>query len=182
MDAAPQTRSHAERKLEWAKEPHFPDATPADFDLFTDTSGRLRLTMKGERSYLDVRVARAFPFSYPGEYFALQDGAGKVICMVRRLKDLPEEARKLAEAALDRQYFIPVIGQVKSLREEYGVVYVDVETDRGPKQLVATGLRDAIVDLGDGELLLADVDGNRFRIPDWRRLDGRSRKFLERVV
>ncbi|MBN2310852.1 MAG: DUF1854 domain-containing protein, partial [Candidatus Hydrogenedentes bacterium] len=74
------------------------------------------------------------------------------------------------------------IKEIWSLREQYGVVYVDAETDRGRKEFVAKGLRDAIVSLGDGELLIADVDGNRYRIDDWRRLNARSRQFLERVV
>ena len=39
-----------------------------------------------------------------------------------------------------------------------------------------------MVELGDGELLISDVDGNRYRIVDWRRLDAASRRFLDRVV
>jgi hypothetical protein len=57
-----------------------------------------------------------------------------------------------------------------------------VETDHGQREFVAKGLRDAIVDLGDGELLITDVDGNRYRIADWRKLNVASRRFLDRVV
>ena len=174
--------SLADRRLDWAREPHFPNATPDGFRIFQDGTGRLRMTVEGERSYLDVKVSRAFPFSMPDSFFAFLDGADKVILMVERLDQLDAASRALAEDALRRQYFIPVIEDVISLREEFGVVYVEVDTDCGRKQLVATGLRDAIVDLGEGELLIADVDGNRFRIPDWRKLNAKSRKFLDRVV
>jgi hypothetical protein len=57
-----------------------------------------------------------------------------------------------------------------------------VETDRGRRQFIAKGMRDAIRDLGDGELFIPDVDDNRFRIADWRRLDARSRRLLEHMV
>jgi len=182
MGEASAARALAERRLGWAREPHFPDAPADAFRLFRDATGRLRMTVANERSYLDVKVSRAFPFSLPDRFFAFLDGADKVIGMVEALDELDDVSRPLAEEALARQYFIPVIHDVLSLREEFGVVYVEVDTDRGRKQLVATGMRDAIVDLGDGELLVADVDGNRFRIPDWRKLNAKSRRFLERVV
>ena len=47
---------------------------------------------------------------------------------------------------------------------------------------MARGIRDGIEDLGDGSLLLPDVDGNRYRIADWRHLDPKSRRLLERVI
>jgi len=44
------------------------------------------------------------------------------------------------------------------------------------------GARDALEEQGDGELLMPDVDGNRYRVPNLETLDPRSRRLLERIV
>jgi hypothetical protein len=177
------TRSlKTEQHLQLAREPHYGRLDPARVRLFDDGSGRLRMTVDNARSYIDVKVVRAFPFSEPDRYIGYLDGLGKSIGFVVDPAGLDPESARLTAEALRVHYFIPVIKAIDSLREEYGAVYFDVQTDCGPRHFVATGLRDAVIDLGGGELLVADVDGNRYRIHDWTRLDARSRSFLERVV
>jgi len=77
---------------------------------------------------------------------------------------------------------MPIIERVKWVREEYGVVYWSVETDRGPRDFVCRGLRDAVVEVGDTRLLLTDVDGNRFEIPDYTQLGRAVQTMLDRVL
>ena len=178
---APDAHSTKDR-LALLREPHFEFLDPANLHLFRDDSGRLRLTVEGERSYLDVKVVRAFPFSGPGHYIGFLDGREKLIGLVVNPANLDADTRRAVDEALKRQYFIPIIHNVCSLREEFGAVYLDVETDWGRRQFVAKGIRDAIVHLGEGQLLISDVDGNRFRIADWRKLNPRSQRYLERVV
>ena len=169
-------------KLAQLREPHYERLPTEKMRLYHDGSGCLRLTIEGSRSYRDVKVVRAFPFSEPERYIALLDGFDKVIGLLDRVEDLQEDSQKVAEESLRQHYFIPTIKTVTSLKEQFGAVYMDVETDRGDRHFVAKGLRDAIVHLGDGELLIADVDGNRYRIADLRQLDPKSRRFLELVV
>ena len=182
MDKSMMMQGSAELRLELAREPHFEYLDAEKLRLFRDDSGRLRLTIEGDRSYTEVKVVRAFPFSDPDHFIGFRDIRDKVIGLIDSLDSLEPETRRLAEEALCRHYFLPNIERVRSLREEYGIIYVAVDTDHGRREFVAKGLRDAIVNLGDGELLVADVDGNRYRIPDWRTLDAVSRRFLERVV
>ena len=152
--------------------------------LRRDDTGHLRLTIEGDRCYLDVKVVRAFPHSIPDRYLGLMDARGgdQVISVIVDPGEMDPESRQAAADALVQHYFIPVISRVVSLKEEFGAVYIDVETDHGPRHFIARGLRDGMEQLGDGELLIPDVDGNRYRIADWRRLDGKSRRLLERVV
>jgi hypothetical protein len=77
---------------------------------------------------------------------------------------------------------VPVISHIKSLREEYGVVYWSVETDQGPRDFVCRGLRDSVVELPDGRLIITDVDGNRFDIPDYTQLSRAAQTILDRVL
>ena len=166
------------------KEPYHESLEPDALRLFRDESGRLRLTIQGDRSYLDVKVVRAFPFSDPGRHVGLLDaGAGdRVIGLVPDPKQLDRSSQEHVGEALEGHYFIPTITAIVGLTEEFGAVYCDVQTDRGPRHFVARGVRDAMEELGHGELLIPDVDGNRYRVADWRRLDPRSRRRLERIV
>lgn len=171
-----------EVRLGLAREPHYEHLDPKAMRLYRDESSRLRMTVRDDRSYLDVKVVRAFPFSDPDRFIGFLDGRDTLIGLLENLDEMDPESRKTALEALARHYFVPTILHVLTLKEEFGAVYLDVETDRGRRQLVAKGLRDAVVDLGGGELLIADVDNNRYRIADWRKLDARSRRFLECVV
>lgn len=165
-----------------SREPDFVFLDPGKVKLFKDDSGRLRLTIEGDRSYPEIKVVRAFPLSDPHHYMGFLNAKDQVIGLVVNPEELDEDSRELATEAVERHYFVPIIERVRSLREEFGAIYFDVETDRGRRQFVAKGIRDAMEELGEGELLIPDVDGNRYRIADWRRLDARSRKLLERVI
>ena len=164
------------------REPHYEFLDPEKLRLFKDGSGRVRLTVEGDRSYLDVKVVRAFPLSHPDRYIGLLDGKDKVIGLVVELRHLDNESRRLALRALERHYFTPTIRRIHRLTEEFGAVYFEVDTDRGGREFVVKGIRDTMEELGDGQFLITDVYGNRYRISDWRRLDVRSRRLLERVL
>jgi len=165
-------------------EPDYEFLAPEKVRLFTDGSGWLRLTIEQDRSYLGVKVVRAFPYSDPKRYFGLLDArdGDKVIGLIATPDQLDADSRQIAQQALSGHYFIPTITRVHSMTEEFGAFYFDVETDRGRRRFVAKGVRDSVEELGDGELLIPDVDGNRYRIPDWEGLDAKSRSLLEWIV
>ena len=154
---------------------------PGSLRLFRD-AGRLRLTVEGDRSYLDVRVARAFPLSDPEEYIGLLDNKDRVIGMVKSLEVLDSASRRTAREALDRRYFTPTIRRILSMREEHGVHYCRVETDYGLRRFAAKGIRDQMLYVAEDGLMITDVDGNRYRIHDWKELDARSRRCLQQLV
>jgi len=163
-------------------EPDYDFLDPARLRLFTDKSGRLRATVEEDRSFLDVNVVRVFPQSIPSGYWALTGPDGRVIGVIAEPEKLEKSSLEAARQALQRHYFLPVITEICSLKEEFGAVYFEVETDRGPRSFVAKGVRDGIVETETGELILVDVDENRYRIPDWHRLSARSRRHLERII
>ncbi|MFO8007153.1 MAG: DUF1854 domain-containing protein, partial [Candidatus Brocadiia bacterium] len=82
------------------REPHFEGMDPARLRLFEDGSGRLRLTVRGQRSYLDVKVAHAFPFSVPDRYVGFLDGKDKLIVTVPDPDQMDEESRRAVERHL----------------------------------------------------------------------------------
>lgn len=151
---------------------------PARLTLFRDESGRLRVTLEGDRTFLDVRVARAFPFSEPDRWFGLLDGRDRSIGLLESLAGLDPDSRAAAEASLRERYFLPEVTSIHEMREEFGVVYVEVDTDRGRRTFVVKGIRDSIETREDGSVMFYDVDGNRYRVASAERLDERSARLL----
>jgi len=165
------------------REPEYDEPLdPKRLRLFRDGSGQLRMTIEGDRSYVDVRLAYAFPMLAPESYIGVLDGRDRSIGVLDRLDGLDEGSRALAEDALRHRYFIPEILRIVQLKEEFGVVYFDVETDLGYREFVVRGLRDSLEILDNGQVLITDADGNRFRIPKWQALDARSRRWLEDFI
>lgn len=166
------------------QEPHYDTLEPERLRLYRAESGKLRLDVAEDRTYLDVKVVRAFPLSLPDAYLTFLDAGGgdKVIGHIVNPEELDEGTRQAAREALGRHYFIPTITRIHSMREEFGAIYCDVETDRGRREFVARGIRDTLEELGGGELMIPDVDGNRYRVANWHAMDPHSRRLLERVV
>jgi hypothetical protein len=163
-------------------EPVYERLDPAAVRLFRDDTGHLRLVIEGDRCYVAARVLRTFPLSDPDHYLAFLDDKERLIGLIPDPGELDEESQRQARRELERRYFLPTVHRVREAREEFGALYCDVETDQGRRQFVTRGVRDTLVELGDGQLLMSDVDGNRYRVADWRLLDPRSRRLLERLV
>ncbi|MCH7790062.1 MAG: DUF1854 domain-containing protein, partial [Acidobacteria bacterium] len=59
-----------------------------------------------------------------------------------------------------------------------GVVYADVETSSGPRQLEIRQIRTNIRLLSKNRALIEDVEGNRYELRDWGRLPKLTREIL----
>ena len=151
-------------------------------DIFYKPEGRLRLTLD-DRSYLTVKPAWAAPLTYPGKYLSLVDGKGKQIMMLTEpQKELTADQWALVSNELNHRYLNGKVTRIHEAKEEFGATYWSVETDRGHKEFVTQSLQENAQWLGPRQLLIIDVDGNRFEIPDIDLLDPGSRKLLDRAV
>ena len=83
---------------------------------------------------------------------------------------------------LRRRYLVPTILRVPSVTERFGVTTWQVETDRGRREFSVADHDDSVRHLGGGRISVQDVDGNRFDIPDYHRLDRRTREILHKLV
>ena len=68
------------------------------------------------------------------------------------------------------------------MKEEYGHMYWDVETDRGYRKFVTRGRDQSIIPITDTRILIIDMTGNRFEIPNYHELDQRSFRYIESLV
>lgn len=150
--------------------------------LFYQPEGRLRLTVD-DRSYVEVRPVWASPMSHPGRYLALIDAKDNEIMMFTDpQKEMSAENWGVAKRELDRRYLNGFVREILEAKTVFGYTYWTVVTDRGRKEFVTMSLQENAQWLSPTHLLLADVDGNRFEIPDIDALDPVSRRKLDMTV
>jgi len=147
--------------------------------LRRNKDGALVLTLNGQNPVSNVRVVRAAPLSHPARYITFLDQKGRELYTVDRLDDLPEPERRLVEEELAAYYLHSIIQHIYELESEFGVAYWDVETPRGRRDFVVKDVQSSITWLSPTRLLIVDVDGNRFEIPDLRALDRASQALVE---
>ena len=154
---------------------------------FKRTEGGL-LNMKYEgQEYKAVILQRAFPISSPWAYVAVKGAAehkdmSKEIGISKDTGTLSAESRKLVEEELRQRYYVPVIRAITSLKDEYGQVYMNIETDAGKKRIVAPNSNASFVRLGGDRLMIIDIDGNRYEILSLSAADKKTLRLLEVVI
>lgn len=155
---------------------------PADLLLFYHPKDRLRLTVRDDRSYLTVKPVWAAPLSHPNHNLALLNVKGDEIVLVENPDDLPAESLAAVKQELHRRYLTATVSSIVHAKVEYGATYWSVETDRGARDFVTQQLQENAIWLSDSHLLLLDVDGNRFEIPDTNGMDDRSRRYISQIL
>ena len=155
---------------------------PKRVRLFREPPWALRLTLLEDRSYPKVKVVRAFPLSHPDQYIAFLDVKDEEIGTIKDPEALDETSQKILREELGKRYLGAVIRSIRSVRNEFGTSYWDVDTNRGRRDFVVKNVLENVLWLGERRLLFVDVDGNRFEIPDVKRLDKRSLALLNTVL
>ena len=142
----------------------------------------VRLTLEGDRSWREVRIARGFPFSDPDHYIGFRDGDDRDIGLVIDPRELDTDSRRLIEEELAQRYFTPQIRRVRDVDEKFGVVTWEVDTDHGPRRIVVRNIRESTYPLGPNRLMMTDTDGNRYEFPDVSSVGPKALQVLARVL
>ncbi|MGO8671084.1 MAG: DUF1854 domain-containing protein [Capsulimonadaceae bacterium] len=157
---------------------------PSEVRLFRSApdDARVRLTLRGERSWVQVNLSCAFPFTHGGRYIGIQDSAGGDIGVIADVDALDAESAALVRAELTRRYFTPSVRKVITVSEAHGTVTFDVETDRGRRRFVVRNIRDNAYPLGPHRLMITDSAGNRYHFPDIASYGQRTYNVLIKVM
>ena len=159
---------------------------PAGGLRFTATAGGfLALTLTaGEQTehFPRINAYRTFPLSAADRYISLRDAEGSEIGILESLTDLTHDQAALLRAELERRYFTPVIEQVRSVKEEFGYSYWLVDTDAGPRHFTVQSGKNNVTVVAERRLLIVDVDGNRFSVDDYTRLDRGVLRIVETLL
>lgn len=146
-----------------------------------DGGSNLRVVVEGDRCVLSARLRRVFPLSHADHYLSVQDGEGKEVGILRGLDGLDHESRRVAEQEIDWRYFTPKIVRLNSVRQEGGLWTFDVLSSRGPIRFYVRNWRDSSSEIAPGRFLIQSVDGQRFEIEDYNRLDSDSQLLIEQL-
>ena len=135
-----------------------------------------------------IVIFRCFPITNPDEFLSVREpdskkmGRGKEIGMIRYMKDFPNEQQRLFIEELDRRYFSPEITKINSVKDKFGYMYWEAETDAGNMTFILNNPFSNIRSLEDGRIFINDMDGNSFQIKDPYKLDANSFKKIEIYV
>lgn len=139
-----------------------------------DENGEVKTT-----EYDRIFLHRAFPFDHPEEYISVQDKDKNEIGMISALSVFPKESAELLRRELSRKYYAPVLTAIHSIRDRYGYAYCTAETKEGPISFTMKDAARSIRKIDEHRLVITDVDGNRYDIPDTAALDRKSYRRIE---
>jgi hypothetical protein len=137
--------------------------------------GRLLAIVRGES--VGVRVRQCFPWSEPHRHLSLRDDEECEVVFVDDPALLEAESREAIEHALAVAGFVLEVTRVVEIEEEVEIRQWTVETSHGSRSF-QTHLDDWPRVLPGGALLIRDVAGDLYRLPEPRELDRKSRELL----
>jgi hypothetical protein len=154
----------------------------SEIEIFYAGSDVLRMTIAGDKSYVTVKPVWSAPLTHPGKHLAIVDSKGEEVAHFDDPNELSDQSLAAVREELHRRYLTARVLSISDARSEFGATYWHVDTDRGERDFVTQSLQENVQWLGDHHVLLIDVDGNRFDVPDIRSLDARSREILTAIL
>ena len=151
---------------------------------FSRTDGGFVALKFGEKEYARVGVYLTFPLTMPEEYISIReaDEKAKEIGIIEKLSQLDKEQQDMIREQIKLRYFMPTITKVLDIKDEYGYAYWNVTTTFGACRFTTRMSGDAVILLGESRLMVTDIDGNRYEIPDFYQLSVTERKKLDLFI
>lgn len=157
---------------------------PGMITFSENESGLIMASVSGEIPQR-VAVMRMFPFDYEEEYLSVRyenysrNDKEAEIGIIRRLSDFDSQQTDVVRKELQRRYFIPDITKVDEVKDEFGHTMWKTQTTAGAREFTVTDMSSNVFNLGNNKIMLVDVYGNRYYIPDITKLDDKTMKVLE---
>lgn len=154
--------------------------TPATTKIFEGAFTLLHCAVMGDQTYRGVFAVLMFPIRYPDRHISLRYTGEKdkvhEIGVIEELHAFPDGTQTLIRAALKKQYHEHIIHRVHEVREEFGLLFFTVETQRGRQEFMMPWRHDRAEDFGAGGKVLLDVNENRFIVPDVQALPAKDQR------
>jgi hypothetical protein len=135
-----------------------------------------RLWVLGRGKPRPVTVSRCFPWSEPTRYVSLRDEDDEV-ALVREVGELDAASRKALESALLEAGFTLEIEELFEIEEEIEIRSWRVRTRTGERSF-QTPRDEWPREVPGGGLIIRDVSGDLFYIPEPERLNKASQRLL----
>ncbi len=155
-----------------------------DNAVFSRTEGGFVSLKTEDKEYGRVGIYLTFPLTSPEEFISVReaDEKAKEIGIIEKLSSLDKDQQEMIREQIRLRYFVPVITKVMDIKDEYGYAYWHVETSFGVCRFTTHMSGNAVVSLSDSRLMVTDIDGNRYEIPDFYALTVGERKKLDLFI
>jgi Domain of unknown function (DUF1854) len=154
-------------------------SAPKDsFQFQRDEWNHLMVVDNAGTVYRDVSVVPLFPVSTPAQLISIVSAESEEIACFDSLDGLSTEAAKLLKQELAMREFVPVIEKIFRVSGTQEPCEWFVRTNHGDTNFVINSEED-VRRMSPHSVVITDANGIRFRVDDLRKLDGRSRSFVE---
>ena len=126
-----------------------------------------------------AHLCREFPFELEWEFISVMNDEQAEVGIIKAISLFDGAGEELLRTELARRYYAPVIDRIIAVKERYGFSYWRVHTAEGNISFTLHDTYRSIIRAGDGRVVLLDVNGNRFEIPNVAALDRKSYKKIE---
>lgn len=151
---------------------------PKEMQFFLSDNGFVGLKYL-DKEYIRVVLSRTLPFEKLEEYISVVDTENKEIGILRNIEDLSAEQALIVRNELAKRYYCPAVLEILSIKEKMGYVYFDIRIQGGTRTFAVKDVSRNIRQLESGSIIIFDVDGNRFIIPNYSDLDAKSMKRID---
>jgi hypothetical protein len=161
--------------------------TPENIKIEKDNYDSLTVEIPDEnKKYYGVFASSLFPITNIYKFISLfyQDITEKIIeiGIIEQIDAFPEEEKKLILDSLNKYYFSYEIFQIFSVKLEFGMLFFDVETDKGHKKFVMRWEHSKAIDYGAKGKILIDIFEDRYVIPNVEKLHPYDYKIFTRFI
>lgn len=141
-------------------------------------NGFLLMTLDGENMGR-VKLIRTYPYTLKDEYICVHNLDDKEIGIIRDLNAIDQNSCENAKKELENRYYCPTVTSIKSVKERMGHFYFETVVDGKEKNFTVRDItRNMRFATGD-TLLIFDMDGNRYVIPEFEKTEPKSKRLLE---
>jgi len=154
---------------------------PADTLIEPGHDGGLFVCFGGD-DWDDVFPVRAFPASHDQRFISLRHrdpmGRDHELGMIRELASWSPSVRHAVARLLHRRYLLRHIREIRSIRAEATTLIFVVVVEGGVIRFILEKNNEGFQPFGGGGLLLRDVQGNCYVIPELRALPTQQQRLL----
>jgi len=152
-------------------------------EFYATEGGFVGLKYKGE-DHKHIVLRRLMPIKHPLSYISVADNENKELAILKSVADLPEAQQKIVTTELDNRYYSPEVLEVTDVQDKLGYVYLEMrlKNKQGKEYNKNCAIKDVsrnIRMLTDTSVIIFDVDGNRYIIPDVTLLNRNSMRKLD---
>jgi len=155
----------------------------AEAQFYIADGGFAGLKYKGE-DYKHIVLRRIMPIDQPLHYISVADTENKEIAILKSVAELEKAQREVVEQELDNRYYSPQVLEIMSVRDKLGYVYMEMrlKNKQGKEYDKSCAIKDVsrnIRMLSSNSIIIFDVDGNRYVVPELSALNKQSLRKLD---